>query len=87
MAKKTILSIAQDQIAQAARVGMKAVVDSAADVLTKTGAAAGDAVSRTTKKFADVKLRSKKPRTATKKPKAKKAKKKRAARRSSKKRI
>ena len=87
MVKNTILSIAQEQIAQAARVGMKAVVDSAADVLTKTGAAAGDAVSRTTKRFAEVKLRSKKPRTATTKPKAKKAKKKHAARRSSKKRI
>ena len=87
MAKKTILSIAQEQLAQAARVGMNAVVDSAADVLTKTGAAAGDAVSRTTKKLADVKLRSKTPKTATKKPKAKNAKKKRAARRSSKKRL
>ena len=80
MAKKTILSIAQDQFAQAAKVGMNAVVDSAADVLTKTGTAAGEAVSRTTKKLAAVKLRSKKPRTATKKPKTKKAKKKRAVR-------
>ncbi len=87
MAKKTILSIAQDQFAQAAKVGMNAVVDSAADVLTKTGAATGEAVSRTTKKLADVKLRSKKPRLATKKPKAKKTKKKRAVRRSPKKRL
>jgi hypothetical protein len=87
MAKKTILSIAQDQLAQAARVGMKAVADSAADVLTKTGAAAGDAVSKTTKQFADVKLRSKKPRTATKMPKTKEARKKRPARRSTKKRL
>jgi hypothetical protein len=86
MAKKSILGIAQDQIAEAAKVGVRAVVDSAADVLTKTGAAAGNALSRTTKKVADVKLRSKKPRKALKKPRRKKAKKIHALRRSSKKR-
>jgi hypothetical protein len=42
MAKKTILNIAQDQLAQAAKAGKGAVVDSAADVLTKTGLAAGE---------------------------------------------
>jgi hypothetical protein len=87
MSKKTILGIAQDQFAQAARVGIDAVVDSAADVLTKTGVAAGDAVARTTKKLADFKLRSKKPRSPTKTPTAKKVKKKRTARRASKKRL
>ena len=86
MAKKSILGIAQDQFAEAAKVGMRAVVNSAADVLTKTGAAAGEAVSITSKKVADVKLRSKKPRKAIKKPRRKKAKKIHAVRDSAKKR-
>ena len=86
MAKKSILGIAQDEMAAAARAGMRAVVDSAAEALTKSGAAAGDAVSRTTKKIADVKLRSNKPAKAFKKSRSKKKVKRKPVRRSAKKR-
>jgi hypothetical protein len=87
MAKKSILGIAQDQMVVAARAGMRAVADSAADALSKSGAAAVDAVSRTTKKVANIKLRSKKPAKANKKSRTKKKVKKKPIRRSAKKRL
>ena len=86
MAKKSILGIAQDQMVVAARAGMRAVADSAAEALTKSGAAAGEAVSRTTKKIADVKLRSNKSAKAIKKSRTKKTAEKKPVRLSEKKR-